>query len=62
MGHKHKVIKIHESVYDGSENLDIVSYWCEICGAIQQDIESDGRFVQHYKIYTPMTSLKEHHQ
>ncbi|MBU1173098.1 MAG: hypothetical protein KKD44_26340 [Proteobacteria bacterium] len=51
--HNHKLKLINVSAYDGSENEDIAIYWCEICGAIQEDIESDGRFVRHYAIYKP---------
>jgi hypothetical protein len=56
---QHKLIKISKCVWDGAENEDIVAYWCERCGAIQKDIESDGRFIRHHKVHKPKEGYKK---
>lgn len=50
---KHRLSKIAEQNYDTALNLDLAIYWCKDCGAIQMDIESDGRFIRHHKVLYP---------
>jgi len=44
--------------YSQGGNEDVVLYWCNKCGSVQIDIESDGRFIRTAQAYKPQVQLQ----